>query len=102
MASPSRKLLSRNQKKSKPNRRAQAPQVEELESRLLLDAAPMGYTPAQIRHAYALDQIGFLTTNGAPDAGKYNAAAGLGQTIAIVDAYADPNIASDLHQFDLA
>ena len=54
--------------------------------------SPPGYTPAQIRHAYGFDQISF---NGA-------AADGTGTTIAIVDAYDDPNIASDLHQFDLA
>jgi hypothetical protein len=46
---------------------------------------PVGYTPAQIRHAYGFDQI---ANNGA------------GQTIAIVDAYDDPTIARDLHAFD--
>ncbi|HLJ92329.1 MAG TPA: S53 family peptidase [Gemmataceae bacterium] len=51
---------------------------------------PTGYTPAQIRHAYGFDQINF---NGV-------AGDGSGTTIAIVDAFDDPNIASDLHQFD--
>ena len=46
---------------------------------------PTGYSPSQIRHAYGFDQ---MQLNGA------------GQTIAIVDAYDDPNIASDLHEFD--
>src|SRR5579872_1061032 len=55
-------------------------------------ATPSGYTPAQIRHAYGFDQISF---NGAPGNGA-------GTTIAIVDAYDDPNIANDLHQFNLA
>jgi len=42
-------------------------------------------TPAQIRHIYSLDQISNL---------------GQGQTIAIVDAYDDPNIFSDADTFD--
>jgi hypothetical protein len=54
-------------------------------------AGPTGTTPAQIRHAYGFDQINF---NGV-------AGDGSGTTIAIVDAYDDPNIANDLHQFDL-
>ena len=55
---------------------------------------PTGTTPAQIRHAYGFDQISF--------SGGTVAADGSGTTIAIVDAYDDPNIASDLHQFDVA
>ena len=42
-------------------------------------------TPAQIRHIYGFDQITNL---------------GAGQTIAIVDAYNDPNIAADANTFD--
>ncbi len=51
---------------------------------------PVGYTPAQITSAYGFNSINFgsVTGNGA------------GQTIAIVDAYDDPNIASDLATFD--
>jgi hypothetical protein len=52
---------------------------------------PTGTTPAQIRHAYGFDQISFNGTAGD----------GSGTTIAIVDAFDDPNIANDLHQFDL-
>src|SRR5262249_53291884 len=82
-------------------RRAVRPAVEACEPRALLSlpglvsptyvadpdasSGPVGYTPAQIRHAYGFDQI---PLNGA------------GQTIAIVDAYDDPNIAGDLHAFD--
>jgi hypothetical protein len=55
-------------------------------------SGPTGTTPTQIRHAYGFDQIAL--PNGA-------AADGSGQTIAIVDAYDDPNIANDLHQFDV-
>jgi hypothetical protein len=84
--------------------------VEPLENRLLLTgpsalgahpniiaaspqqtAAPTGYTPAQLRQAYGLDQISGLS--------NYNNA-GKGQTIAIVDAYNDPNLRSDTQQFD--
>jgi len=46
---------------------------------------PTGLSPAQLRHAYGVD---LLANQGA------------GQTIAIVDAYDDPNIASDLNTFD--
>jgi subtilase family serine protease len=53
---------------------------------------PTGYTPAQIKQAYGFNQISF---NGV-------AGDGTGTTIAIVDSYDDPNIANDLHQFDLA
>jgi subtilase family serine protease len=47
---------------------------------------PSGYSPAQIRHAYGLDQLSQDGTN---------------QTIAIVDAYNDPHVSSDLHAFDV-
>lgn len=82
---------------------------EPLESRRLLSAAldltltpnitmsPLAggssytaYTPAQIAHAYGFDQVSFNGVKGD----------GAGQTIAIVDAYRDPNVASDLAKFD--
>ena len=44
------------------------------------------YTPAEIRHAYGVDQLSYD---------------GTGQTIAIVDAFDDPTIAADLTAFDL-
>jgi subtilase family serine protease len=50
-----------------------------------------GYTPAQIKKAYGFDQISFGNV----------AADGKGQTIAIVDAYNDPNILADLKVFDM-
>src|SRR5437667_6422975 len=49
-------------------------------------SAPTGLSPSQVRHAYGFDQI--ISNRG-----------GAGQTIAIVDAYDDPNIASDLATF---
>jgi len=57
--------------------------VELLESRTLLTAYPL--SPGLVRHAYGFDQ---LTASGA------------GQTIAIIDAYDDPNVFSDLDTFD--
>jgi hypothetical protein len=62
--------------------------LEELESRNLLSV----FTPAQIRHAYGFDQITF-------DGSKVQAD-GSGQTIAIVEAFHDPQISADLHYFD--
>ena len=50
-----------------------------------------GYTPSQIETAYDLN--GLTLSNGVSGTGA-------GQTIAIVDAYNDPNIASDLAVFD--
>jgi subtilase family serine protease len=68
--------------------------VEELEPRTLLSV----YTPAQILHAYGTDQISFNQGTVKGD--------GSGQTIAIIDAYFDPTIQSDLaafsKQFNLA
>ena len=45
------------------------------------------YSPAVLRHAYGVDQLG-------------SGLNGSGQTIAIVDAFDDPTIASDLNTFD--
>jgi hypothetical protein len=108
-ASPQRKS-KKTARTRRPAREGREPRLELLESRDLLSGAtpdyvllpaagaapfgtsgPTGYTPSQIRHAYGFDQITF---NGV-------AGDGSGTTIAIVDAYDDPNIASDLHQFDL-
>jgi hypothetical protein len=63
--------------------------LEWLEGRNL----PSTFGPSQLVHAYGFDQVPFV-------AGGYNATAGLGQTIAIVDAYDNPNIAADLQIFD--
>ncbi len=52
----------------------------------------VGLTAAKVRTAYGIDSVSFngVVGNGA------------GQTIAIIDAYDAPNIAADLHAFDLA
>src|SRR5262245_16620749 len=60
--------------------------VEQLEARNLLAA----FTPAQITKAYGFDKVTF--------AGSIKGD-GTGQTIAIVDAFDDPNIAADLDKF---
>src|SRR6266566_789794 len=49
-------------------------------------SAPTGLSPSQVQKAYGFDKI--LNNRG-----------GAGQTIAIVDAFDDPNIASDLPAF---
>lgn len=98
---------------AKPRTR-KSPQLEELESRCLLSGLVVppqliahpevgppnvvlnqtAFTPSQIRHAYGFDQITFTS-------GHHTVAGdGRGQTIAIVDAFDDPNIASDLALFD--
>jgi subtilase family serine protease len=86
--------------------------VETLEGRQLLSAgAPLvqpmlsvepnvlngqtPYTPAQVANAYGFDQISFAGSGGQSIKGD-----GTGQTIAIVEMYDDPAIASDLHVFD--
>ncbi len=55
---------------------------------------PSGFSPGQISQAYGFNQIYFA--NGAIKGD------GSGQTIAIVDAYNQPNIASNLQTFDAA
>ncbi len=59
-----------------------------------MDNAGGAFSPDEIRHAYGFDNIAFGNGSIAAD--------GSGQTIAIVDAYDDPNIGSDLHNFDTA
>jgi subtilase family serine protease len=59
--------------------------VEELESRTLLSV----YTPVQIRHAYGIDNISLSGKTGD----------GTGQTIAIIDAFHDSSIQSDIANF---
>jgi hypothetical protein len=91
--------------------RSRKPRLESLETRELLSSAsplplgisggslvaaassgPSGFTPAQLRQAYGFNQITF-------DNGTI-AGNGSGQTIAIIAAYDQPNLASDLSVFD--
>lgn len=89
LLSSSKALLARKPYRSKkqPPRLA----VESLEERALLTS----FSPLQIRHAYGFDRVAFEDATHSLVAGD-----GQGTTIAIVDAYDDPNVASDLAQFD--
>jgi hypothetical protein len=60
--------------------------LEQLEARTLLSVYPLA--PMQVRHAYGFDQLPLSSNDGT------------GQTIAIIDAYNDPNISRDLDTFD--
>jgi subtilase family serine protease len=101
-------------------RRNKCPSFESLETRSLLSASaatsivmqpelmrdqmmrqsagasnsPTGLTPQQVSQAYAFNQIAF--TSGSSQV----TGTGAGETIAIVDAYDDPNIQQDLTTFD--
>jgi subtilase family serine protease len=55
---------------------------------------PAGYSPQQIRTAYGFYEA-TITRHG-----KSYIASGFGETIAIIDAYSDPNITSDAEMFD--
>ena len=57
---------------------------------LATSTTPTGLTPAQVKAAYGFSSVKFGSVVGN----------GAGQTIAIVDAYNDPNIKSDLAKFD--
>lgn len=79
--------------------------IEPLESRRLLSGDLAGLTPQQVRHAYGFDQVTFTQTSkpnkhGHAVRSTAVAADGSGQTIAIVDAFANPTIQSDLKVFD--
>src|SRR5262249_2410875 len=65
--------------------------VETLESRYVLSTL----NPIQVRQYYGFDRVGFLDSTHALQIGD-----GHNTSIAIVDAYDDPNIASDLAKFD--
>ncbi len=52
-------------------------------------------SPAQLRHAYGIDQISFTSPGGATVTGD-----GSGQTIAIVEEGVDPTLGADLNTFD--
>ncbi len=74
-------------------RRRLRPSLDRLDDRCL----PSGLTPAQLTHAYGLDAITFTSPSGAVVKGD-----GTGQAIALIEAFHDPTLASDLHAFDQA
>src|SRR5262245_15970537 len=59
---------------------------------LVSNPTPTGLSPVQVRQAYGVNQVSFRNGTVAGD--------GTNQTIAVVVAYDDPNIGSDLKQFD--
>jgi hypothetical protein len=67
------------------------PRLEALEPRTLLTT----FTPVQLRHAYGFDRVAFADASHSQVLGD-----GSGMTIAVIDPYDDPNIASDLAHFD--
>ena len=105
-------LATRTRRTLRRRRSAAPPLFEPLEARRLLSAASsiilhddmqilknsasssniQGFTPAQIRKAYGIDNITFDNGTVTGD--------GSGQTIAIVDAFNAPYISSDLGVFD--
>jgi subtilase family serine protease len=108
-------MSPRTTRRSRPCRsstlRSLKPRMDDLEPRALLSTVPSAhttfqvepfasggppsgaYTPAQLQEAYGFNSISFKGVAGV---------AGLGsdETIAIIDAYDDPNIQSDLNTFD--
>jgi subtilase family serine protease len=110
-----RKMFSAMRRKIATGNRGILPGIlmEPLEARLLLSAAsaslsltstavtsaaiagsPSELSPAMIEQAYDLNNVIFTVSGAATNA------TGAGETIAIVDAYADPDIVSDLQTFD--
>ncbi len=77
------------------------PHLDQLDDRCLLSGyspvSSAGYTPAQITSAYGLNAITFTSSSGTTVQGN-----GAGETIALIEAYHDPNLASDLNTFDQA
>ncbi len=69
------------------------PTWDRLDERCLLS----GLAPAQLTAAYGLNNITFTSSAGNPVKGD-----GSGETIALVEAFHDPNLASDLQTFDSA
>ena len=73
-------------------RRVACPRIEVLDNRCLLSTL----SPAQVSHAYGLDQLVFSSPAGAVVGN------GAGQTIALVVAQHDPYLAADLATFNQA
>ena len=80
----------------KKRARVLRPSVDWLDDRCLLSGlgSNTGLTPAQITQAYGLNAIQLK------DGTQTVAGTGAGETIAIIDAYHDPDLASDLNVFD--
>ncbi len=77
----------------KRRRRELRPVWDRLDDRCLLS----GLSPAEITAAYGLNGVSFTSPTGSAVAGD-----GAGETIALIEAYHDPTIGSDLQTFDQA
>ncbi len=81
-------------------RRGLRPICFQLDDRCLLSGVwpevANGLTPSQLSAAYGLNAITFNSSGGTTVAGN-----GAGETIALIEMDNDPNIASDLHTFDV-
>ncbi len=75
---------------SRRRRRQLRPALQRLDDRCLLS----GLTPNQLMTAYGLNSITFSSSSGTV------AGNGMGETIALIEAYHDPTIGSDLNTFD--
>ncbi len=73
------------------HRRNARPELVVLDERCLLS----GLTPAQVMQAYGLNSAQLATPSGATVTGD-----GTGETIALVEAYHDPTLTTDLATFD--
>jgi subtilase family serine protease len=89
----------RSRRRSSAHRLHTVARFDLLEDRRLLSISPVGFTPAQIRHAYGIDSISLGGVTGD----------GSGQTIAIITVGDNPKLVgststsfsnSDLHKFD--
>jgi hypothetical protein len=105
-------MFGTGRRKPKSRRSTDISKIEQLETRVLLSASstvqlslvttpaldtsgsPNGLSPAMIEQAYNLANLNFDV------GGNTVSANGAGETIAIVDAYGDPDISSDLQTFD--
>jgi hypothetical protein len=68
------------------------PFLDQLDDRCMLSS---GLTPAQLTSAYGLNAVTFTLSSGATVKGD-----GSGETIALIEAYHDPSLPSDLKTFD--
>src|SRR4051812_34796899 len=68
---------------------------ESLETRQFLSATPNGLAPADVRAAYGVDQVSFVSSIGKTIKGD-----GSGQTIAIINPYVASTIKFDLNVFN--
>ncbi len=73
--------------------RSLRPSLDPLDDRCM----PSGLTPAQVSDTYGINAISFRSASGAAIPGT-----GAGETIALIEAYHDPSLATDLHVFDQA